>query len=81
MAVGHGSLHELLTWTRNDRYALRYDLQLACGLTLSLNHNRQALAPSMLSPLGELRQLSQGEFDLTLLWSGRRGCLRSLGLA
>lgn len=78
MAIGHGCLHELLTRPRNDRHPLRNDLQLACGLTLPLDHNRQALVPS-LSPLGELCELGQSEFDLSLLWSGRRGHLWGLG--
>ncbi len=49
LAIGHGCLHELLTGPRNDRHPLRNDLQLACGLTLPLDHNRQALVPSLKS--------------------------------
>lgn len=79
MAIGHSCLHKLLTRSRNDRHALRNDLQLACGLTLSLDHYSQTLVPT-LSSLGELCELGQSEFDLTLLWSWRSGRLWGLGL-
>lgn len=43
LTVRQSRLHELLTRSWDDRDPLRYDLQLAGGLTLALNHHRQRL--------------------------------------
>lgn len=44
LAVGQGCLHELLAGSWNDGDPLGYELQLAGGLTLALNHHSQSLS-------------------------------------